>query len=221
MHDDKVTRGGVSSPPARDAGASRPRHCWTIARQNPSLQCNCEECYAYFAHQDCWTRWASRQPGFKLCCQKKDNCAECVVLNQRMKPLAAKLIVIERTRHVCPAPSRWACSYLQLFNGAEQVEGANKNAALARTFQVREADVRCRLRGVHLDLAYVHDVCASRHIDECVFLEETRSEVRIASPSTLKQPGSADEKRTIDKAAIKKPGNADEKRTIDKVVIKH
>src|SRR5579871_2480432 len=61
-------------PTAQDRTAGRPRHCWEIARQIPGLHFNCEECYAYFVQQDCWTLWALRRPGFKPCCQKKGDC---------------------------------------------------------------------------------------------------------------------------------------------------
>jgi hypothetical protein len=53
---------------------------------------------------------------------------------------------------------------------------------------MRSADFRCRLRGVHLDMGYVGDVCVSRHVEECVFLEETRPEVHMRELPMAKQP---------------------------------
>lgn len=212
MHEDRVTRGEASAPTPRDRTGGRSRHCWEIVRQVPGLQFSCEECYAYFVQQDCWTLWALRRPGFKPCCQKKDDCSECVVLTERMRPLANELIQIERARPTRPAPSstKRVCTYLQLFNGNDEVEGENKNTAVARALQVRNADLRCRLRGVHLDMGYVNDVCVSRHVEECVFLDETRPEVQVSPASALKQTG-AGGKRALDKDSTQQsdPGAPD------------
>jgi hypothetical protein len=205
MHDDRTPRGEAPGAPARDRAAGRPRHCWEIVRQIPGLQFSCEECYAYFVQQDCWTLWALRRPGFKPCCQKKDDCTECVVLTERMRPLASETLQIDAARPLRPMPSsaKRVCSYLQLFNGSEEVEGDNRNLSIARALQVRNADLRCRLRGVHLDIGYVNDVCVSRHVDECVFLDETRPEVRVAPANTLKQAGAVQGKPAPDKGSVK------------------
>jgi len=50
--------------------------------------------------------------------------------------------------------------------------------------QARNATFRCRLRGVHLDVGYVGDMCVSRHVQDCVFLEEAlpQMDVQGASP---------------------------------------
>jgi len=202
MHEDRLTRGDSPASPARDRATGRQRHCWEIVRQIPGLQFSCEECYAYFVQQDCWTLWALRRPGFKPCCQKKDDCAECAVLTERMRPLATEHIAIERSQPIRPGPStaKRVCSYLQLYNGADEVEGDARSPAIARALQVRNADMRCRLRGVHLDMGYVNDVCVSRHVDECVFLDEPRPAVHVAPTGSLKQPGPGD-KRVLDKDA--------------------
>jgi hypothetical protein len=180
----------LGAPPTargqRDRGSLRPRHCWEIVRQIPGVQYNCEECYAYFVQQDCWTLWALRRPGFKPCCQKKGDCTECVVLTERMHPQADEQLQIERKRPAPPSPiplpsssTKRVCSYLQLYNGTTQVEGDARVGAVTRALQLRNADFRCRLRGVYMDGSYVNDICVSRHIEDCVFLEETRPEVKI------------------------------------------
>src|SRR5579863_4808532 len=108
---------GKSSP--------RSRHCWEIVREIPGLHFNCEECYAYFVQQDCWTLWALRRPGFKPCCQKKGDCTECAILVERMRPQTNEQLQIERTRPIRPAPAstKRICNYLQLYQGGEIVEG--------------------------------------------------------------------------------------------------
>jgi hypothetical protein len=202
MHEDRETRSDTPTP-IRDRPLGRPRHCWEIVRQIPGLHFNCEECYAYFVQQDCWTLWALRRPGFKPCCQKKDDCTECVVLTERMRPVVPEQIEIERSKPFRPAATsaKRVCSYLQLFQGSEEVEGDNRNALVARALQIRNADLRCRLRGVHLDMSYVNDVCVSRNIDECVFLDEERPTVRIRALPMLNQSGPSNAKRTIEKGA--------------------
>ena len=166
--------------PAR--AALRPRHCWEIVRQVPGLHYNCEECYAYFVQQDCWTLWGLRRPGFKPCCQKKGDCAECAVLVERMHPQVDERLEIEHKRPVVRptnVATKRICNYLQLYNTGELVEGEGRSNAVMRSLQQRNADFRCRLRGVHLDMGYVSDVCVSRHVEECVFLDEPRPDVQI------------------------------------------
>ncbi len=193
QRDEHTSRDAVSALTRQgERGSLRPRHCWEIVRQIPGLYYNCEECYAYFVQQDCWTLWALRRPGFKPCCQKKDDCAACVVLTERMRPQSSEHVEIDHTRPVRPAPAstKRICTYLQLYNAGEVVEGEARNSAVPRALQMRSADFRCRLRGVHLDMGYVADVCVSRHIEDCVFLEEARPEVHVRPLPMYK--GSAD-----------------------------
>jgi hypothetical protein len=208
MHEDE-TQGTPISTPARgsgERGSLRPRHCWEIVRQIPGLHFNCEECYAYFVQQDCWTLWALRRPGFKPCCQKKGDCAECVILAERMRPREDEQLEIQRRRPLRPIPTsaKRICSYLQLYTGGEVIEGEGRSTAVARALQMRNADFRCRLRGVHLDMGYVNDVCVSRHVEECVFLDETRPEVRVRPLPMLRQSTPAvAEKRQAEKESSK------------------
>jgi hypothetical protein len=65
---------------------------------------------------------------------------------------------------------------------------------------MRNADLRCRLRGVHLDIGYVNDICVSRNVDECVFLDETRPEVHVAPAKSLDQ-GDQGAKSALEKDA--------------------
>jgi hypothetical protein len=189
--DDDTTGDSLAANAHRqgDRAPLRPRHCWEIVRQVPGLHFNCEECYAYFVQQDCWTLWALRRPGFKPCCQKEGDCTQCVVLIERMRPQSNQRMEIERARPIrpAPAPSKRICSYLQLYSGGQSVEGEGRNAAVTRAMQMRSADFRCRLRGVHLDMGYVGDVCVSRHVEECVFLEESRPEVHVRTLPMAKQ----------------------------------
>jgi hypothetical protein len=163
-------------------------------RQIPGLHFNCEECYAYFVQQNCWDLWALRRPGFKPCCQKKGDCTECAVLVERMRPQSNEQLQIERRRPVRPAPAgaKRICNYLQLYNGGEIVEGEQRQTQVARALQMRNADFRCRLRGVHLDMGYVNDVCVSRHVEDCVFLDEDRPEVQVRPLSAAKRSGAGD-----------------------------
>src|SRR5438270_7279152 len=142
MQDDQGKQNELSPQGQAERSSVRPRHCWEIVRQVPGLHFNCEECYAYFVQQDCWTLWALRRPGFKPCCQKQDDCTECVVLAERMRPVPTDQLEIERTAPVRPTPAsaKRMCSYLQIFQGNEEVEGEGKNAAVARALQVRNAD---------------------------------------------------------------------------------
>ncbi len=206
MHEDRAIRGEASAPPPRDRAVNRSRHCWEIVRTIPDIQFNCEECYAYFVQQDCWTLWALRRPGFKPCCQKKGDCAECVVLNERLRPTETELIQIEPSRPFRPAPSssKRICSYLQLYQGAEEVTSDHRTSSIARALQIRNADLRCRLRGVHLDIGYVNDICVSRHVDECVFLDETRPNVHVGPAGALKQATQNSAKPVLDKGTLKK-----------------
>jgi hypothetical protein len=91
--------------------------------------------------------------------------------------------------------------------------------AVARALQMRNADLRCRLRGVHLDIGYVNDICVSRNVDECVFLDETRPEVHIAPAKSLDQGGEGD-KRALEKDAsthqVRTPDGALPKSTLPK-----
>jgi hypothetical protein len=103
-----------------------------------------------------------------------------------MRPQVDERLEIERKRPTPPPPiplpsasSKRVCSYLQLYNGTTEVDGEGRISAVTRALQLRNADFRCRLRGVHMDSSYVNDICVSRHVEECVFLEETRPEVKI------------------------------------------
>jgi hypothetical protein len=129
------------------------------------------------------------------------------VLAERLRPADNELIQIAPARPVRPAPSssKRVCSYLQLFQGMEEVDDGHRTSSIARALQMRNADLRCRLRGVHLDIGYVNDVCVSRHVEECVFLDEIRPDVRIAPAGGLKQGGQTGEKPVLDKGVLKKP----------------
>ena len=199
MHEDEESRHDPSSSPTTEQperSSFRPRHCWEIVRQIPGLTYHCEECYAYFVQQDCWTLWALRRPGFKPCCQKKGDCAECVVLGERMRPGAEERLEITRKQPMRPppAPSKRICTYLQLYSSGVLVEGDGREPAVMRALQMRNADFRCRLRGVHLDMSYVNDVCVSRNVDECVFLDEPSPEIRIRPLPMLNQSQATDVK---------------------------
>lgn len=197
MREDEGTPAESATAEGRGQPARTPprsRHCWEIVRQIPGLHYNCEECYAYFVQQDCWTLWALRRPGFKPCCQKKGDCTECAVLVERMRPQANEQLQIERRRPMRPGPAgaKRICNYLQLYNGGELVEGEQRQTQVARAMQMRNADFRCRLRGVHLDMGYVTDVCVSRHVEDCVFLDEDRPEVQVRSLPASRRTGTGD-----------------------------
>lgn len=215
MREDEAAPGDASAVEGRgQAGRAslRPRHCWEIVRQIPGLHFSCEECYAYFVQQDCWTLWALRRPGFKPCCQKKGDCTECAILIERMRPQSDEQIEIERRRPLRPIPAsaKRICNYLQLYSGGESVEGEGRNSQITRALQVRNADFRCRLRGVHLDMSYVNDVCVSRHVEECVFLDEEHPEVHLRPLPMLKAAAApAGDTRYPEKGVAKHTGGTD------------
>jgi hypothetical protein len=66
---------------------------------------------------------------------------------------------------------------------------------VSRAVQARSSTFRCRLRGVHLDVGYVGDMCVSRHVQDCVFLEEAHPELTVqeSSEETQKMPPLDDE----------------------------
>lgn len=184
MGEDEAPAGGAES--SGEAGRTRraslrPRHCWEIARQIPGAASHCEECYAYFVQQDCWTLWALRRPGFKPCCQKEADCATCAILVENMRPEPHERLRIapKAPGRPEPATTKQICAYLQLFEGGAEVAGEDRPVRIGRALRVRNADFRCRLRGVHLDAGYVDDICVSRRVRDCAFLDDVRPEVQV------------------------------------------
>jgi hypothetical protein len=179
----------VSASGQADAG----KHCWEIVKEAPGLCGTCEECYAYYAQRDCWVLWALREPGHKPCCQKIADCGSCAILRTRLKPRPGETIQIR-----AKAPSRTplfvgrtkkVCQYLELVGTLSAAEG-DPVKDLVKALQTRAGDVRCRLRGVHLDYDYVSDVCVSAHPEECVFLEDAQPQVRLAPAMEVQALGS-------------------------------
>jgi hypothetical protein len=116
------------------------------------------------------------------------------VLVERMRPQTNEQLQIERRRPIRPVPAntKRICNYLQLFNAGESVEGEQRHPQIARALQMRNADFRCRLRGVHLDMGYVNDVCVSRNVEDCVFLDEDRPQVQVRPLPMLKGPAATE-----------------------------
>ncbi len=172
------------------------RHCWEII-QSPDndLHGDCEECYAHFVQKDCWTLWALRKAGHKPCCQKKDDCATCPVLLTQVGPKEDETVRIHaRPALKEPTPTmmrtgsaKQVCGYLEAGDVSVPLESERYISAVSRAIQTRSSAFRCRLRGVHLDVGYVTDMCVSRHVQDCVFLEEMHPEVTVQG-SALKSP---------------------------------
>ncbi len=164
------------------------RHCWEII-QSPDndLHGTCEECYAYFVQRDCWTLWALRDAGRKPCCQKRDDCAKCPVLLQQVAPTPQETVQVRVQMPVKPAAmpagnrQKQVCRYLDVVDVPVPPESKQYLSAVSRAVQARNATFRCRLRGVHLDVGYVGDMCVSRHVDDCVFLEEAHPQMAVQS----------------------------------------
>lgn len=164
------------------------RHCWEII-QSPDniLHGACEECYAYFVQRDCWTLWALREAGHKPCCQKRDDCAKCPVLLQQVTPQPEETVQLRAQAAVRPPalPSgrtKQVCQYLEVIDVPVPPESAQYLSAVSRAVQARNSTFRCRLRGVHLDVGYVGDMCVSRHVADCVFLEEAHPQISVHGP---------------------------------------
>jgi hypothetical protein len=163
------------------------RHCWEII-QSPDndLHGTCEECYAYFVQRDCWTLWALREAGHKPCCQKQDDCAKCPVLLQQVAPTPQETVQVRVQMPVKPAAmptgrQKRVCRYLDVIDIPVSPESKQYLSAVSRAVQARNSTFRCRLRGVHLDVGYVGDMCVSRHVDDCVFLEEAHPQMAVQS----------------------------------------
>lgn len=164
------------------------RHCWEII-QSPDndLHGTCEECYAYFVQRDCWTLWALREAGHKPCCQKEPDCAKCPVLLHQVAPKQEETIQIrvrtpEKPAAVRSPSTKQVCRYLDVIDVPVSPQSEQYLSAVSRAVQARNSTFRCRLRGVHIDVGYVADMCVSRHVQDCVFLEEAHPEIHVQGP---------------------------------------
>jgi hypothetical protein len=171
--------------------AGTAHHCWEVI-QSPDndLHGNCEECYAYFVQRDCWTMWALRDAGHKPCCQKLDDCARCPVLLHQVAPTPQETVQVRAQTPSKPPmmPSgrtKQVCQYLDVIDVPVSSESEHYLSAVSRAVQARNSTFRCRLRGVHLDVGYVGDMCVSRHVQDCVFLEEAHPELTVQAPSHM------------------------------------
>ena len=170
------------------------RHCWEVIQApDNELHGKCEECYAHFVQQDCWTLWALRPAGHKPCCQKRDDCATCPVLLTQVAPRKDETVQV-RARPparppalVRPGSAKQVCHYLDAEDIPVPPGSERYISAVSRAVQTRSSSFRCRLRGVHLDVGYVTDMCVSRHVQDCVFLDEPHPEVTVQD-SALKAP---------------------------------
>lgn len=160
-------------------------HCWEII-QSPDndLHGACDECYAYFVQRDCWTLWALREAGHKPCCQKQEDCAKCPVLLKQVAPKPEEAAQVRPRLPIKPAAmtsgrAKQVCRYLDVVDVPVSPNSAHYLSAISRAVQARNATFRCRLRGVHLDVGYVGDMCVSRHVQDCVFLEEAQPHLDI------------------------------------------
>jgi hypothetical protein len=216
---DEQKHGGAEMPGRSGMPSSSPRqplpvlpvvgrggpaqHCWEIV-QSPDndLQGNCEECYAYFVQRDCWTMWALRDAGHKPCCQKLDDCARCPVLLHQVAPTPQETVEVRAQTPAKPpvmhsGRTKQVCRYLDVIDVPVPPESEHYLSAVSRAVQARSSTFRCRLRGVHLDVGYVGDMCVSRHVQDCVFLEEAHPELTVQAPSqpeeTEKMPPLDDE----------------------------
>ncbi len=181
-------------------GADVAQHCWEIV-QSPdnNLHGSCEECYAYFVKQDCWTLWGLRPAGHKPCCQKREDCATCPVLINQVAPQPTETVQVRPTAPIKPPPprpngARQVCRYLEVSDLSTSPDSPHYISAVSRAVQIRSSSFRCRLRGVHLDIGYTSDMCVSRHVQDCAFLDEAHPEVSVHGPTTrdgmesLKEP---------------------------------
>ena len=201
-----VTRNGI-------AHNAVTRHCWEVV-QSPDndLQGRCEECYAYFVQRDCWSLWALREAGHKPCCQKLEDCTRCPVLLRQVAAQPDETVHVRAHMPLKPAPlpggrSKQVCRYLDVMDIPVSPESAQYLSAVSRAVQARNATFRCRLRGVHLDVGYVGDMCVSRHVQDCVFLEEAQPHMDMQGPvpcGVEKAPDGVDEP-AVPAAAARRP----------------
>ncbi len=160
------------------------RHCWEIiASPDNNLHGTCEECYAHFVQRDCWTLWALRDAGHKPCCQKLDDCTKCPVLLHQIAPRPNEMVQMQAqvpAKQVQPpGRAKQVCRYLEVIDLLVSRESTQYLSAVSRAVQARSSTFRCRLRGVHLDVGYVGDMCVSRHVQDCVFLDEAHPQVSV------------------------------------------
>jgi hypothetical protein len=160
------------------------RHCWEIiGSPDNNLHGNCDECYAHFVQRDCWTLWALRDAGHKPCCQKLDDCTKCPVLLHQIAPKPNEMVEMQAqmpAKQIQPMGRvKQVCRYLEVIDLPVSRESTQYLSAVSRAVQARSSTFRCRLRGVHLDVGYVGDMCVSRHVQDCVFLEEAHPQVTV------------------------------------------
>ena len=184
------------------AGAAQ--HCWEII-QSPDndLHGTCEECYAYFVQRDCWTLWALRDAGRKPCCQKEDDCAKCPVLLLQVAPTPQETVQVRAQMPIKPAATpttsgrqKQVCRYLDVIDVPVPPDSKQYLSAVSRAVHARNTAFRCRLRGVHLDVGYVGDMCVSRHVEDCVFLEEAHPQMSVQSRNAADPDGDEDDETT-------------------------
>lgn len=184
------------------------QHCWEIIQSTDNnLHGSCEECYAYFVKQDCWTLWGLRPGGEKPCCQKREDCATCPVLLNQVALQPTETVRVRPAAPIKPPPplpngARQVCRYLDVSNLSTQPDSPHYISAVSRAVQMRSSAFRCRLRGVHLDVGYTGDMCVSRHVQDCAFLDEAHPEVSVyaaeveGAVEALKEPRDMDSKRS-------------------------
>jgi hypothetical protein len=78
-----------------------------------------------------------------------------------------------------PGRAKQVCRYLEVIDLPISRESTQYLSAVSRAVQARSSTFRCRLRGVHLDVGYVGDMCVSRHVQDCVFLDEAHPQVSV------------------------------------------
>jgi hypothetical protein len=71
-----------------------------------------------------------------------------------------------------PERPRQVCRYLELRQRADALPRLPSLEAVFGAFQAPSATFTCGLRGPRLAACYVDEVCASAHVDDCVFLED-------------------------------------------------
>lgn len=157
------------------------RHCWELVKELPGLRSHCDECYALYVQQDCWTLWALRDADRKPCCQKRADCSTCPVLLARLTPQDGATIQIQPRMPVrtplALGRNKKICRYFELQTATGHL--TDQPDEIVRGLQSRSGVMRCRLRGVHLDYDYVSDICISQHPEECVFLEDAQPDIRV------------------------------------------
>ena len=143
-------------------------YCWMIAECDPAVRANC---HAFIVSENCWDFWTIKGAKYRGCCQKRDDCRDCEIVQRKFAGEELPVFVRPTMPAFAPPglPGLIICDHLH-FIGGSIPQGRALRQFLREQVQDDHDAFRCRRRGVHLDASYVAEICATRACRECVFL---------------------------------------------------